>query len=266
VATGLELLKQYSKGRLLSVALSGGEPTTHPMFSKIIDEINSVGGFTEVITNGSRPIEWWNKLSSLPSLVVISLHPEFTDLVKVNILGLYLKSQNVRLRYNLMADPDNWEWVTAVNKKIHVTLHQNIDIKILTNHGASRDETNFRGEQYEYDSAQIEFIEEFTPAPRLYNEPRGNLIGHFEDGTTSKIRPFAIVVSNQHTFKGWQCTAGTNGLHINAKGDVAAGTCHVAQLGRINNFKLLPGPATCIFENCYRTGDITLDKFKPLDL
>jgi MoaA/NifB/PqqE/SkfB family radical SAM enzyme len=262
ILQGLERLKLFSAGKLLTVTLSGGEPTTHRMFPTIIDYINSMDGFSEVITNGSRPLTWWEKLQSLPKSVVISLHPEFTDLEKVNQLGLYLKSKNVVLKYNLMADPEKWEWVSAVHEKLDVSLHRDIDTKILTNHGSARDLDDVLGKHYKYTQEQLDFIKTATLAIKE-DDPREALFGDFDDGTSSRIYSFRLVAKNLHKFKGWRCGAGSTSICISAKGTVHGGICNVVNLGPLEKFVVYPGNVLCKFENCFRAQDISIPKYNP---
>ena len=262
ILSGLENLKTQSAGKLLSVTLSGGEPTTHSMFSKIVEYINAIDGFTEVITNGSRPIAWWDKLPSLPKSVVISLHPEFTDLDKINQLGLYLKSKDIILKFNLMADPEKWEWVTAVKESLDISLHSDIDVKILTNHGSFRDTDVVLGKHYDYEQAQLNFIKTSTLAKKEH-DPREMVIGDFDDGSTSRIYSFRIVAKNLHKFTGWKCGAGRTAICISAKGMVHGGLCNVVKLGPIDKFNVLTTDTTCKFENCFRAQDISIPKYDP---
>ncbi|MFA4663054.1 radical SAM protein [Pyrococcus kukulkanii] len=48
----LELVDQLDKGGVAAVALSGGEPTIHPHFLRIVKELSSRGIHTSVATNG----------------------------------------------------------------------------------------------------------------------------------------------------------------------------------------------------------------------
>jgi organic radical activating enzyme len=262
ILAGLERIKEYSKGKLLTVTLSGGEPTTHLMFPTIIEYINTIDGFTEVITNGSRPLPWWDKLPSLPKSVVISLHPEFTNLEKVNQLGLYLKSKNVILKFNLMADPEKWEWVTAVHEKIDVSLHKEIDTKILTNHGSVRDLDGVLGKHYKYTQEQLNFIKTASLAKKE-EDPREALFGDFNDGTSSRVYAFRLVAKNLHKFKGWKCGAGSTGICISAKGSVHGGICGIVNLGPMDTFVVLDSNVTCKYENCFRAQDISIPKYNP---
>ena len=131
----LDSLRTYSKDKRLTVCLTGGEPTTHPMYATILSAIAEFPlSNLETITNGSRPLAWWKNLPTLPNKVIISLHQEFTNLEKINELALYLDSAGVDVRFNLVADPANWDWVISVQTTLDKTLHQLIDAKILTRH------------------------------------------------------------------------------------------------------------------------------------
>lgn len=48
----LDLVNQLDEAGVAAVALSGGEPTIHPHFKRIVQELSSRGIFTSVATNG----------------------------------------------------------------------------------------------------------------------------------------------------------------------------------------------------------------------
>ena len=257
----LDSLRTYSKDKLLTVCLTGGEPTTHPMYATILSAVAEFPGSTlETITNGSRPLAWWKNLPTLPNKVIISLHQEFTNLEKINELALYLDSAGVDVRFNLVADPANWDWVTSVQSTLDTTLHQLIDAKILTRHNFDAGYTS--GQLYEYAPEQLEFIKKTQSTKR---KATPHLISRvtYDDGSIRGLRQFEVINNNQHQFKGWSCSAGRDGFKVTPNGTVWAGICQADNLGHIKDFKPNTDMLTCRVPYCKCPGDLAITKISP---
>ena len=76
---------EWLQGKKLFMGLGGGEPTLHPMFAEIVERCEAMG-IVNVTTNGSRSIDWWQSLKTLPTQVIISLHPEFTTKANIKVI------------------------------------------------------------------------------------------------------------------------------------------------------------------------------------
>jgi organic radical activating enzyme len=249
------VLNIHLMDRFLNMTLSGGEPTLHPMFKTIVERMGPRGSI-EVVTNGSRSVEWWQDMKVLPNKVTISLHPEFSNLDKINDLGLFLKDNGVDLAFNLMCDPKNWDWVINVKQLLNERLHGHINAKILTDHsGTFKD-----GTPYEYYEQQLDFIKKQQSTVATNTDPRKHTFAIYSDGTQTGLDAFKLVTNKQHSFKGWACSAGHAGLKIGFDGQVTAGICEITKLGRLDTFELGPKEITCIRQWCKTAGDLNLNK------
>lgn len=249
------VLNIHLQGRFLNMTLSGGEPTLHPMFKTIIERMGPKGSI-EVVTNGSRSVEWWQDMKVLPNKVTISLHPEFSNLEKINELGLFLKDNNVDLAFNLMCDPTNWDWVINVKQNLHERLHGHINAKILTDHSGTISD----GTPYPYHEPQLDFIKKQQSSGNTNSDPRKRTLAIYSDGTQTGLDAFKLVTNKQHSFKGWACSAGHAGLKIGFDGQVTAGICEILKLGRLDKFDLLPTDVICSRLWCKTAGDLNLNK------
>ena len=69
-----EMFQQFAQCGVFEVRLTGGEPTLHPEFSKIVDAAARIGLFVSVNSNGVLPDSDLGRFASLPiGLYVISL-------------------------------------------------------------------------------------------------------------------------------------------------------------------------------------------------
>jgi hypothetical protein len=251
------IVNKHLQGRFLNMTISGGEPTLHPMFKNIIAKMNPHGS-VEVITNGSRSVEWWQDMAVLPNKVTISLHPEFSNLDKINELGLFLLENNIDLMFNLMCDPANWDWVVNVKNLLDTKLHGHINAKILTDHKNPMTD----GKPFSYYEDQLAFIK--ASQSRIPNSDRRKYVyAIYDDGTRKGLEAFAVINNNEHRFTGWTCSAGRSGYRVHFDGYVYAGICSIKKLGKLDNF--VPGTTdlVCTKIYCKTPGDINLSKKAP---
>lgn len=93
-----------------------------------------------------------------------------------------------------------------------------------------------------------------------------------KDNVYSDYSPQELIQANAVNFKGWACSAGSEGLFIDWKGDVWPATCFVQSrrhlLGSIYDaqpLKLLDNYITCEAKNCPCLVEIYLPKFKSIE-
>jgi len=256
------LINVHAKGRVLLVSIGGGEPTLHPMYEEIVDTLHP-HGVVETITNGARAYEWWTGLKNLPDKLTISLHTEWTKIDKVNELGEFLLDRNVSIAYNLMCDPGHWNRTQEMYNQMSPRLRPFVTGKILTDHDDGPD----NGTPWGYTPEQMEYIKsiyatgKIVPSRKIHDGMNIAPMIYYDDNSSSRMdNPFEIVNNWQHSFKGWECSAGRNGIAINFDGYAYAGNCRTQQLGRIGTFDLLTEPIICPNKWCKTAADIQLNK------
>lgn len=254
------LVNVHLNGRLLNITISGGEPTVHTKFSRILEVLHPYG-ITEVVTNGSRPINWWKKLPTLPNFVILSLHPEFTDINRINELGLFLQDSGVSLQINLICDPLNWKITESFLENLAEGLHQYTIPKAL-NHIELRKKEELEedwGRLYDYTPAQLAFINNF-PRRKTGVDSR-KLVELFRvDGSKQWLNVFSLIAKNENRFRNWKCSAGVDGIKVNYDGKVYSGICAINYLGQLDNFELEKDWITCTRNQCPCPADILLSK------
>ena len=247
--------------RLLSVCISGGEPTLHPYYAHIVSRLHPYG-IIETITNGSRNFDWWTNLPALPDKLIISLHNEWSKIDKLNQTAEYLLDKGVDVSFNMMCDPAQWERTKAMYDQLTPRLKTDVNGKILTDHSGNAERD---GQLFAYSKEQISFIKEIektAPAgPRRFSVSMRSHITYNDGSQEEMSNPFMLVNNNQHSFKGWKCSAGSNGIAVHFDGNVYAGNCRVERLGRITDFNLKQDYLTCPRQYCKTAFDLPLDKF-----
>jgi organic radical activating enzyme len=263
IETFLEnLVSTHLKDRKLSLVLSGGEPTIHPMFSKIIDRVGEYG-FTSVTTNGSRSVDWWANLPRLPTHLTVSLHHEFTNVQKVNELCKFLIEKDKRFFLNLMCDPKNWEDTIAIYDQLDDDLKLHVQPKVLNFLSTTRDRREYTEEQEQFiKHVQSQYNSFFTSLPPL--EMGDDAVMMLDSGEIRPLESLAeLTMKRQNTFHKWKCSAGSDGIHVGFDGNVWAGICKSKYLGRIDKFDLLDDYLECPNQYCACPGDVRLNKFNP---
>jgi organic radical activating enzyme len=257
----IDRLLELKGNRTLNVCISGGEPTLHPLYPTIVEKLKPYG-IIETISNGSRNYEWWTSLPALPDKIIISLHNEWSKIDKINKTAEFLLDRGVDIAFNMMCDPAHWDATMALYDQLTDRLKTHANGKILTDHSGTAED----GKLFNYTAEQLKFINAVrrtssTPARRIPISSRSYM--HFDDGTKEELsNPFLLVNNNQHSFKGWSCSAGTNGITVHFDGYVYAGNCRIEKLGRLDQFSLRETNLVCPKQYCKTAFDIPLDKFK----
>lgn len=257
------LINIHAKGKFLQVCISGGEPTLHPMYGEIIDTLYP-HGIVETVSNGSRSIEWWKGLKHLPDKVTMSLHAGWTKMDKVNELGEFLLDNNTHVAFNMMCDPGQWHLVQEMYQQLTPRLQSFVNAKLISDHSGGVTD----GQPWEYQADQMEYIKGITsrvdqPERRFDNVDFGSVLVYDDETKTRLQNTFDLINTNQHRFKEWECSAGSEGIAVNFDGWAYAANCRSHKMGKIDKFQLYKDPIMCTRHWCKCAADIYLTKKKP---
>jgi MoaA/NifB/PqqE/SkfB family radical SAM enzyme len=247
---------KWLNGKKLFMGLGGGEPTLHPMFAEIVERCEAMGTVT-ISTNGTRPIEWWQSLKVLPKKVIISLHPEFTKIEKVNEVSLFLIDKGVYLQFNLSTDPDNWTGVESMYNGIDESIQHKIIPKVLNYMGVGS------RQNYNYSQEQKNKMDIMLRKMQPMGDPSLRPTAYYDDGSSSVLPGLhQLTINNQNIFTGWECEAGQFSFNVHFDGNVWSSICKIKKLGRIESFVPLAEPLICTHGACISPGDLISSKRK----
>lgn len=213
-----DLIYHYDDlGRDVVFEFIGGEPTLMDKIPEIGQRLHNYPTNIVLRTNGSAPIEWWQKCSRYLSEVVISVHREFADLDHIKKVIEYLRNNNdlhpikIQVLFPVTIRPESWEWGVTCVRKFRKRYGLGELQLLYSNFGRGNDK------YLPYNDEQLNQFHELSNTKRIYDLPEK--IGH-------------------PSFKGYTCYSGLETLIIDAMGNVFRGWC--LQGNKIGNIFNLP--------------------------
>lgn len=251
-----------TSGKKVIVSIAGGEPTTHTMLEYIIDQLAPLCAVT-IVTNGSRPVAWWDKLAKLPNAVTISLHPEFTKMDKISQLADYLISKKVCVYFNLSCDPKHWTDVINMYNALSADLKKLVKPKVLQKTNKSNTSLEHT---LEYTKEQWDWINTTWQKHEIkfeLSDIRLDTRVVFADDQESRLSAVNFYENDLNAHLGWRCAAGSESISISYDGYVTAAICSIRRLGRLDDFRLLTDLLFCTRRRCACPADHMLTKISP---
>lgn len=255
-------LLAQANGTPINITLSGGEPTTHPSFKWLAENPDILP--VSVVTNCSRPLAWWKSLSRLPRTVVVSLHPKFSNVTKINEVVTWLTDKGVDTYLNLLLDPFMWEKSLSIFEGLNPELRKSVRPKVINYQGESEyqgKDNSYFGKVLPYTKEQRDFIASFPTVAKPVDE-------YFlanatkADGSVIPVIAPEFIRTGNNAYKGWKCSAGSKGITVSFDGNVYAGICLAKNLGTLESFELEKEFLTCPKYLCACPGDLVLTKVK----
>ena len=229
----------------------GGEPTLWPALPEFLENLPD-GIDCEITTNGSRTIKWWQRVGPRLRRVTISHHfasasdDHLLDVAK--ILDSYLE-----LNVLLLLDPLYSDRV----RKLQDILKR-LDISFETKPIFPK----FNGTMLDYSEESFELLTTNHRSKKQYF-PDCKLKTVWLDD--KKMRAQDIIIEGRNKFKGWQCLAGRNRLHIDFSGMIWAGSCRSVAIGKMSEFPFLQDPIICNKDSCNCVDDVKVEKWKKIE-
>ena len=118
---------KWAEGKPIKWAFGGGEPTVNPDFLPLMKYIRGKGGYTLVVSNGSRSADYYRELAHAVDCLQLSLHTEFWNKDKFtnnlrSVLTAYNEKNGGWVDIKIMCKPgvvaDAVKWKDEFNKII----------------------------------------------------------------------------------------------------------------------------------------------------
>lgn len=237
------------------VMFSGGEATYHPDFEKIVlekpDQVR-----ISVISNASRPIGFWERITSKLHTVILTFHSEFANLDRfLDTATLVYKEHKKYGKVNLNMNPAKWDYCVDIYNAL---VEANIPITVkplVENFGALS-----TGLLSTYSAENLQWM---TDANKNSEKNDIQLIG--ADNTIKYNTSAAELLSSHNTdFREWECYANTNRMYIDMNGSIFDTTCKQrTKIGNITDGYDRPtDPMICKQNFCWCHSDINAKKIR----
>jgi hypothetical protein len=247
------------RGKTVCIQLSSGEITLMPEFLNLTAHLKELGCELVVISNGSKPIQWWREAVESLDQVVLSFHPERADLHHFSEVA-NVASSKIRTHLNVAAPPSHFE--KALGAAEHLAANCT-DVTILLKPML----VDFKDRLYPYTDTQLAMFRDrkfVARTTRPVVSIRGTMLAQYSDGQTQAVEPAQFIVSDLNHWQGWECSAGLELISIKFSGEIYRAVC--GEGGPIGNiyfprrFSLPLSPVVCTRKSCTCLLDIMMTR------
>jgi hypothetical protein len=279
-------------------SFSGGEPTLHPGYLKILEHYSQDSGNTNyqschMTSNMSPGIGWLKKyVEATKSLhrvsVTASYHREFAVKEQFAERLIFLQENDVHVTINSVMVPDRFEKTWEDMLYFH-ELGINVTLKPQSNASATKVVDGYTDDmlkklrigmpQRNYTLSRMQEKKVTSQRPKGHQLPipevtleNEKIPSHLQvelnedsgrDWFMDQAERFNAFNFNQ--FKGWECSSGYRSIIIREPDGFIkrSYSCNDNPLGHIDTgFKLFDGPELCITESCVSSADSKIPKRK----
>jgi len=269
----LEAYKEYTDkiidscdGQPFWIQITGGEPTLFPELIELIKYIKQKGGYTSLISNGTRTLRWWNELKESQSLdqLYITYHSEQTDDYQhvVDVLNIFHSEPTETLCL-----------ITHVINTVDLAFEASDYIKNHTGSIVVVKAMMLASDIYsEYSDEQLNKLKQLNGitsdlrktkvkynVPESHSSTNNNILITYSDNSTEIKNPQTLLKQRENNFFGWQCDAGRNFIRVD--GNVPyRGVCGIN--GPQTELKFTDDFVTCDKTKCFCVTDLISTKTK----
>jgi len=235
------------------IILSGGEPTYHPKISQMMKAFKD--SQLDLITNGSRSLEWWKEHYKYIDSLVFSYHSDFAVLEEF-IQKIKFLSQHIVVTINIV----------AIDNKMNEIFNVISEFRKIDNVYCMIKPYIVDGKAFNNQDTLRHTGITFSPLKRTL--PPQNYIKMYEvvEGKKMLIKPQRLISDGRNTFRGWNCWKGIDLLRVFSDGNVCGASCDLGEnksLGNINSQVRLPtNPSVCTHDTCFCITDLRLTRKK----
>jgi organic radical activating enzyme len=241
---------------------TGGEPTAYKYLESALSLVKMKGFSTGLISNGSKPREWWREHKELLNEVTLTFHVEMADMKKfISVIAEIHEQVNTHINVTML--PSRFD--ESSNFANHIAREfRNISISLKPLF------VDFKTSLYPYSQEQKEYLKTYewpNRNPPTNKRAKGHMLVKYQDGSTQKIGASRIVAHGLNNFQKWECDIGLELICIYASGEIYRGICREGgQIGSINDGIQSPpqNPVICTKTVCKCLADISVSKRAPI--
>ncbi len=255
------IIQNYS-GKEITFLFTGGEPTLYPHLIRIAQIVREQGAKIVILSNGSRPADWWREAVNHLDQVILSFHIKEAN--PTHFLETITQIRKiVPVQVNLMMDPTTFNKCLNFGKELE-ELFSEVKIHYKPILDNWKQPWNYKKEEM-LKLSQLNCHTVEKDGRKKVNFLKGNLRRYRMDGTSEVVTPTELILKAENQWEGWECSIGLENLFIRWD-EVFRGTCGVGgSLGFIHDVNIVfPNlPTSCDQKVCNCIGGIKATKRLP---
>ena len=200
--------------------LTGGEPTLYPKLKELLNFIKQLGGFTYIISNGSRTIRYWKEIKAKNTLdfLALSVHPEQTSDYQhiIDVINLFRFTPTV-VTVNVTCIPSFFDEAVRAcdlileNCATIVNLQQVNDVRGMAKY---TDEQVAILNRYTMVRGKTMAFQQGSTVPKELSYHSGKVKFTYNDESVVENYAHIFIKNGETNFKDWTCDIGKNLIRI----------------------------------------------------
>ena len=207
-------------GKPIWFKFTGGEPTLYPKLIELLKFVKEAGGFTYVISNGSRTLRYWRDIAESGSLdfLSISYHPEQTTDYQhiIDVLKVF-QSTETMVTVNITCIP---KYMDAAVIACEAILAECATIVNLQQINDSENMSKYSPEQieiltkYSMVRSKTLYLKTRSNRPRELAYHEGKMRFTYSDSSVITDMEINFIKRGETYFQGWECDIGKDSIRI----------------------------------------------------
>jgi MoaA/NifB/PqqE/SkfB family radical SAM enzyme len=265
ISTVKHIIKNIPKGKSLYIEFTGGEVTLHPDLIEICRSLKVLGVSVGIISNGSKSINYWERLIPFIEHICLSYHEEFCREEHFEKV-VQLISNTTTVHVNIMANNGLVARSIEYLQKLYASVPEaSYELQPIILHDIESTRNLIQ-----YDKEELELFSNFIP-PLVSSKvdmfsTKGTMKLTNSQGESLELSAAQIVSSGKNSFTGFSCSAGIESLVIDYRGYIYRAKCNIGgPIGHITS-RPIEIPAEniiCDKLRCTCNFDITITKVNP---
>lgn len=249
VSSFVERVCDHYRDSDLTFLLTGGEITTYRRLVPLMTLLREQGCAIAVLSNGSRPVEWWRARAGTVDEVMLSYHHERADDDHLLAVASAL-TPSASVQFNVVIDPANFDRTVAFGIRAMAESAAAVNFKIMFEDGWRRPTTYDPGQQTVLTDAIARATEHnVKQRPTVL---KGDMVLSGGGQLARRLSALQIIDNGLNSWQGWACDVGLTTLFIRFD-EIWRASCRVGGvLGSIYDQELrLPRePVVCSRPSC----------------
>lgn len=263
--TIVKRITEQSKHDHRIYTILGGEPTVWKYFTRLSEIIKKTdsNSIVNILTNGSRTINWWNRTKQYLDKVSISYHHQQANVDHTIEIVNNIKD-SCQTNIQMLMDVNNWDKCVSIYEKLRNNTIVPIQVKKLQIEFGKRNWMRYTNDQIDW-MKQAHKSTAHRPSTKR-NKTSLGINCYYDNGTVTQENNHDLIQAGKNRFNGWACNIGRDLVVIKANGDVVpANACNnniiIANIKKNpDEFNLLNSPIICTYKECTCGSDIEIEK------